>query len=56
MQGRSEVLDDGLNAIIYRYFLNMKWPEMVNSNRTRHDARMDVKCGLAALRSQDGFI
>ena len=56
MQGRSEVLDDWLNAIIYRYFLNMKWPEMVNSNRTQHDARMDVKCGLAALHSQYGFI
>lgn len=56
MQGRSEILDDWLNAIIYRYFLNMKWPEMVSSNRTQHDARMDTKCGLAALHSQYGFI
>jgi len=56
MQGRSEILDDWLNAVIYRYFLNLKWPEMVNKNRTQHDARMDVKCGLAALHSQYGFI
>lgn len=56
MQGKSEILDDWLNAIIYRYFLNMKWPEMVTKNRTQHDARMDVKCGLAALHSQYGFI
>ncbi|UJA01490.1 hypothetical protein [Acinetobacter johnsonii] len=55
MQGQSEVLDDWLDAIICRYFYNNSWAEMKNSTRTEMDARMDVKCGLAALHSRYGI-
>lgn len=56
MQGNSVVMDEWMNAIIYRYFLDLKWPEMVTKNRTQHDARLDVKCGLAALHCRYPFI
>ena len=56
MQGQSEVLDDWMNAIISRYFYSCSWSEMVTDERSQLDARMDVKCGLAALHSRYGFI
>ncbi|MDS7935651.1 hypothetical protein RMB03_17480 [Acinetobacter sp. V91_7] len=56
MQGRSEVMDEWMNAIITRYFLNKSWLEMVNQKRTQHDAREDVSCGLAALHCKYPFI
>lgn len=56
MQGRSEIMDEWMNAIISRYFLNRSWPEMVNKNRTQHDAREDVRCGLAAMHCKYPFI
>lgn len=56
MQGQSEVLDDWMDAIISRYFYGCSWSEMVTDERSQLDARMDVKCGLAALHSRYGFI
>lgn len=56
LQGQSEVLDDWMDAIINRYFYNSSWSEMVTDERSQLDARMDVKCGLAALHSRYGFI
>lgn len=56
MQGQSDILDDWMDTIIDRYFYGNSWSEMVTSGRTQNDARMDVKCGLAALHSRYGFI
>jgi len=56
MQGQSEVLDDWMDAIISRFFYGCSWSEMVTENRSQMDARMDVKCGLAALHSRYVFI
>lgn len=56
MQGQSEVLDEWLDAIIDRYFYGNSWAQMVTQRRSQMDARMDVKCGLAALHSRYGFI
>ena len=56
MQGKSEILDDWLFAIIERYFYFNSWSEMRTSYRTEHDAKQDVKCGLAALHVRYGFI
>ncbi|MFW2078836.1 hypothetical protein ACG94X_14165 [Acinetobacter sp. ULE_I010] len=56
IQGQSEVLDDWMDAIINRYFYSNSWSEMVTDERSQLDARMDVKCGLAALHSRYGFI
>ena len=56
MQGQSEVLDEWLEAIIERYFYGNSWSEMANEERTQMDARMDVKCGLAALHCKYTFI
>lgn len=56
MQGQSEVLDEWLNAVICRYFYGNSWSTMVNKERTQMDARMNVKCGLAALHCRYGFI
>ena len=56
LQGQSEVLDDWMDAIISRYFYSCSWSEMVTDERSQLDARMDVKCGLAALHSRYGFI
>lgn len=52
LQGQSEVLDDWMDAIISRYFYSNSWSEMVTDERSQLDARMDVKCGLAALHSR----
>ncbi len=65
MQGKSEILDDWLDAVIDRYFYGNSWPKMVikvgsvdkpTIIRSEMDARSDVKCGLAALHSRYGFI
>lgn len=56
MQGQSEVLDEWLDAIIDRYFYGNSWAQMVTQRRSQMDARIDVKCGLAALHSRYGFI
>jgi hypothetical protein len=56
MQGKSEILDDWLLAIIERYFYFNSWSEMRTCYRTEHDAKQDVKCGLAALHVRYGFI
>ena len=56
LQGQSEILDGWMNAIISRYFYSCSWSEMVTDERSQLDARMDVKCGLAALHSRYGFI
>ena len=56
MQGQSEVLDEWLDAIICRYFYGNSWSAMANEERTQMDARMDVKCGLAALHSRYLFL
>jgi hypothetical protein len=56
MQGKSEILDDWLYAVIDRYFYFNSWSEMVTEERSQMDARMDVKCGLAALHVRYGFI
>lgn len=56
MQGKSEVMDDWMDAIICRYFYGNSWAEMVTNERSQMEARMDVKCGLAALHSRYGFI
>ncbi|OTG78841.1 hypothetical protein B9T23_01875 [Acinetobacter terrae] len=56
LQGQSEVLDDWMDAIISRYFYSCSWSEMVTDERSQLEARMDVKCGLAALHSRYGFI
>lgn len=52
IQGQSEILDDWMDAIICRYFYCNSWAEMVTDQRSQMDARMDVKCGLAALHSR----
>ncbi|MEX5426455.1 hypothetical protein WCE12_09200 [Acinetobacter radioresistens] len=56
MQGQSEIMDEWMDAIICRYFYGNSWAQMRTSKRTEMDARMDVKCGLAALHSRYGFI
>ena len=56
MQGQSEILDDWMNAIICRYFYGSSWSAMATEDRTQMDARMDVKCGIAALHARYGFI
>jgi hypothetical protein len=56
MQGQSEILDDWMNAIICRYFYGSPWSAMATEDRTQMDARMDVKCGIAALHARYGFI
>lgn len=56
MLGQSEIMDDWMDAIIDRYFYGNSWAEMVTDERSQMDARMDVKCGLAALHSRYGFI
>ncbi len=56
MQGQSDILDDWMDAIIRRYFYGNSWAEMVTDERSQMDARMDVKCGLAALHSRYSFL
>lgn len=56
MFGRSEVMDEWLDAVVDRYFRGQSWSEMANEDRTQNDARQDVKCGLAALHCRYGFI
>lgn len=56
MLGQSEIMDDWMDAIIDRYFYGNSWAEMVTDERSQMDARMDVKCGLAALHCRYGFI
>lgn len=56
LQGQSEILDDWIDAVISRYFYGNSWPEMVTDERSQMGARIDVKCGLAALHSRYGFI
>lgn len=56
MLGQSEIMDDWMDAIIDRYFYGNSWAEMVTDERSQMDARMDVKCGLAALHARYSFI
>lgn len=56
MLGQSEIMDDWMDAIIDRYFYGNSWAEMVTDERSQMDARIDVKCGLAALHCRYGFI
>jgi hypothetical protein len=65
MQGTSDILDEWLDAIIDRYFYGNSWAEMVikvglvanpTIIRTQHDAREDVRCGLAAMHCRYPFI
>lgn len=56
MQGHSEIMDEWMDAIICRYFYGNSWSAMATDERTQMDARMDVKCGLAALHVRYGFI
>jgi len=56
MQGQSEILDEWMDAIISRFFYGCSWSEMVTKSRSQMDARMDVKCGLAALHCKYNFI
>lgn len=65
MQGKSEILDEWLDAVIDRYFYGNSWPNMVIKAgdidnpriiRSEMDSRSDVKCGLAALHSRYSFI
>lgn len=56
MQGQSAVLDEWLEAIIDRYFYGNSWAAMANEERTQMDARIDVKCGLAALHVRYSYI
>lgn len=56
MMGQSDVLDNWMDAIIDRYFYGCSWSQMKNNERTEMDARMDVKCGLAALHCRYIFI
>lgn len=55
MQGKSEILDEWLDAVVSRYFYNNSWSEMA-VNKTVNDARQDVKCGLAAMHVRYPFI
>ncbi|MBF7687062.1 hypothetical protein [Acinetobacter rathckeae] len=55
MMGRSEVLDEWLDAVIDRYFYGNSWAEIA-VDKTVNDARQDVKCGLAALHVRYPFI
>lgn len=66
MQGKSHILDEWIDAVINRYFYNNSWSEMVVTQMnpvgdviviySQNDARLDVKCGLAALHSRYSFI
>ena len=65
MQGQSEVLDEWLDAVIDRYLYGNSWAEMVikvgrvdnpTILRTQHDAREDVRLGLAAMHCRYPFI
>jgi hypothetical protein len=56
MLGQSEIMDDWMDAIIDRYFYGNSWAEMVTDEFSQMDARMDVKCGLAALHCKYKFI
>lgn len=56
MFGRSEIMDEWLDAVVDRYFRGQSWSEMANDDRTQNNARQDVKCGLAALHCRYGFI
>ncbi|TCB32267.1 hypothetical protein E0H86_05960 [Acinetobacter sp. ANC 4635] len=56
LMGRSEIMDDWMDAIVDRYFRGLSWSEMVTPERTQADARQDVKCGLAVLHCRYGFV
>lgn len=56
MQNQSEILDDWMDAIIDRYFYGNSWSQMIRESRTLADARLDVKCGLAALHAKYNFV
>lgn len=65
MQGRSEILDEWLDAVIDRYFYFNSWSEMVvkvgpiekpTIIRSKYGAEQDVKCGLAAMHVKYNFI
>ena len=56
MQGKSDVMDEWMDAIICRYFYGNSWSNMRTESRTEMDAKYDVKCGLAALHSRYQFI
>ncbi|MFT4020054.1 MAG: hypothetical protein QM666_00890 [Acinetobacter sp.] len=54
--GRSEIMDEWMEAIIDRYFRGCSWSEMVTPLKTGMDVKYDVRCGLAALHCKYGFI
>lgn len=56
MYGKSEILDDWMDAIIDRYFYLNSWSEMVREDYKKNAAESDVKCGIAALHCRYGFI
>lgn len=58
IDSRGGGIKDGqlLSEIIDHYLYSNSWSEMVTDQRSQLDARMDVKCGLAALHSRYGVI
>lgn len=66
MQGKSEIMDEWMDAIISRYFYGNSWSQMTRwamnpvgdmvRTYSENDARADVKCGLAALHCRYVFI
>lgn len=56
MQGKSDVLDEWLDAVIDRYFYGNPISALVNESRTLMDAKFDIKCGLAAIHAKYPFI
>ena len=56
LMGKSEILDEWLDAVIDRYFYGNSWADMVTESRTGMDAKYDVRCGLAALHVRYPFI
>lgn len=56
MQGKSNVLDEWLDAVIDRYFYGNPISALVSESRTLMDAKFDIKCGLAAIHAKYPFI
>lgn len=56
LQSQSEIMGEWMDAIIGRYFYGNSWSQMRTEKRTEHDAKQDVRCGLAVLHVKYGFI